>query len=248
MASRETVVGAPLTKQENSETSVGKMLNRADDTITQYIGALRAEGATGIDQYEEKLTTNANNPEVFGDLLLEGRAALMFFRYGFKVAMQDRPDLRIELENEAVYVEVKHFRQKDQDRVDEKAMRETDDLLVVTGELLESEGAEAWQQIVDVAISKADQYASDAPNVLVVESSSPSLELMLETAVHRYDRAVLKSRDLRLRRLSAMMLVQTHWIAVGEPRNVDFCRTAHAVVPLSARAASTLRDICVDLP
>jgi hypothetical protein len=100
---------------------------------------------------------------------------------------------------------------------------------------------------VDVAIAKAGQYVSDAPNILVVESSSPSLELMLGTAVHVYDEEVLKSDDLRLRRLSGMMLVQTDWIAIREPRNVDFCPTAHAAAPLSARLVSALANICTDL-
>ena len=223
------------------------MLTRADDAIDRYVGALRAAGATGVDRYEQKLTANANKPENLGDLLLEGRAALMFLRHGFAVALQDRPDLRIELDNEVVHVEVKHFRQKKQDRADEKAMRQTDDLLRVTGELLESEGAEAWQQIVDVAIAKAPLYVSDAPNVLLVESSSPSLELMLGTAVHNYDKELLKSDDVRLRRLSGIMLVQTDWITTGEMRNVGFCPTRHAAAPLSACMTAALFAIVTDM-
>ena len=223
------------------------MPSTTHQAITQCLAQLRAEGATGLEQYEQKLGNNANEPEVLVDFLLEGRAALMFLRHGFNVAMQDRPDLRIELHEEVVYVEVKHFRQKEQDRLDEKAERETDDLLVVTGQLLESEGAEAWQQIVDVAVGKADQYAADAPNVLLVESSSPSLELMLGTAVRNYNKEVLKSEDVRLRRLSGIMLVQTDWIVLREMRNVYFLPTAHPAAPLSARMTDALFAIVTDM-
>jgi len=206
---------------------------------------LRAEGATGLKQYERKLKNNAKNPAVVCNLLFEGRAALMFLRNGLKVAMQGEagPDLRIELDKEVVYVEVTHFLEKAQDRVDEKRMLETPDLLEPYGDPTESEGAPAWTQMTNKAISKASQYMSDVPNILVFESSSVSLELELETAVHQYDDQVLKSDDLRLRRLSAMMLINTRWIGLREPSNVEFCPTAHATVPLSKTLTSALTRV-----
>jgi hypothetical protein len=224
------------------------MADRGHSAIARCIDALRAAGATDVDQYKQRLRSNANQPDVLEDFLLEGRAALMFLRHGFKVAMQERPDLRIELHGEVVYVEVKHFREKEQDLVDEKAMRRAAGLLVRTGEVLESEGAEAWEQMLNVAMGKADQYASDAPNVLVIESSSPSLELMLGTAVGNYDQQVLKCRDIRLRRLSGIMLVQTEWVTCGEGRNVYFCPTRDAATPLSARMTAALSSIITDMP
>jgi hypothetical protein len=223
------------------------MSNRADVAIAESIAALRAAAATGIEQYEQKLRNNADEPEVLADLLLESRAALMFLRHGFEVAMQESPDLRIELDEEVVCVEVKHFREKEQDRLDEGAMRETPERLVRTGDLAQSEGAEAWEQIVAVAVKKAPQYASDAPNMLVVESSSPSLELMLRTAVNDYDKKVMKSADVRLRRLSGIMLAQTDWIVLRDMRNVCFLPTAHAAVPLSARMTHALFEIATDM-
>lgn len=222
------------------------MPSATDQAITRWIAQLRAEGATGLEQYEQKLRSNAKNPDVFDvlcDLLLEGRAALMFLQNGFRVAMRESPDLQVELGKEIVYVEVKHFREKEQDRVDEKAMLEATDLLERIGDLTESEGAHAWEQITNVAIRKASQYMSGAANILVVESSSDSLELMLGTAVHQYDDQVLKSDDLRLRRLSAMMLINTRWIGLREPSNVEFCPTAHATVPLSKTLTSALTRV-----
>jgi hypothetical protein len=82
----------------------------------------------------------------------------------------------------------------------------------------------------------------------VIESSSPSLELMLGTAVHNYDQQVVKSRDIRLRRLSGIMLVQTEWVTSGEGRNVHFCPTRHATTPLSARMVDALFVIVTDMP
>lgn len=226
------------------------MSSTTNHLIRQYIAQLAAEGATGLKHYEQKLGSNAKNPVVVCNLLFEGRAALMFLRNGFKVAMQGEagpdpgPDLQIELDKEVVYVEVTHFLEKAQDRVDERRMQETTDLLVPYGDPSESEGARAWTQMANKAKNKARQYMSDAPNILVFESSSVSLELELESAVHQYDDNVLKSDDLRLRRLSAMMLVNTCSIALrGGASNVEFCRTAHATVPLSKKLTSALTRV-----
>jgi hypothetical protein len=223
------------------------MSNRPDTAMTRCIAALRAAGATGTEQYEQKLRNNANKPEVLQDLLLEGRAALMFLRHRFKVGMQDKPDLRIELDGEIVYVEVKHFREKEQDRTDERSMSETTDLLVPYGDTVEREGADPWDQLANVAKSKVGQYVADFANVLVVESSSASLELALGTAVHNYDKQVLKSDDVRLRRLSGIMLVQTDRITCGEGRNVEFCPTRHAATPLGERTTDALFAIVADM-
>ena len=71
---------------------------------------------------------------------------------------------------------------------------------------------------------------------------------MLETAVQRYDDEVLRSDDLRLRRLSGMMLINTGWVGVREPSNVEFCRTVYADSPLRGQVASALAAIRIGLP
>jgi len=228
------------------------MSSTTDQAISQSIDRLTAQGATGLDQYEQKLRNNAKKLVVLSNMLFEGQAALMFLQNGFKVAMRGEvpgeagPDLRIELDREVVYVEVTHFLEKEQDRLDDKSMSETAGRLVQYGDTVELEGAPPWEQIAKVARRKVGQYMAGVSNILVVESSSPSTELVLGSAVHQYDDEVLKSDDLRLRRLSGIMLVQTDWIAIA--RNVDFCPTAHAAAPLSARVASTLYSICIDFP
>lgn len=112
--------------------------------------------------------------ENFKDLLFEAFAALMFSHNGFKVIMRDKPDLRIELDDEAVYAEVKHFREKKQDRTDARTMQRSEDLVPI-GILTPTEGCEAWEQIAKVAIRKADQYKEDAPNILVIATDSSKL-------------------------------------------------------------------------
>lgn len=230
------------------------MSSTTGQAISRSIAQLRAEGATGLKQYEQKLRSNAKNPVVVSNMLFEGRAALMFLQNGFKVAMREEvpgeagPDLRIELNKEVVYVEVTHFLEKEQDRLDDKRISETTDRLVEYGDTVELEGAPAWDQLANVAKRKVGQYVGGFPNILVVESSSPSLELVLGTAVHHYDAHALKSDDLRLRRLSGIMLIQTKWITVGEQSNVDFCPTAHAATPLSGRMIAALSAIRIQLP
>lgn len=230
------------------------MSSETNEFISQCIARLRAEGASDTRQYKKKLIDNAKNPVVLSNMLFEGRAALMFLQNGFTVAMRGEvpgeagPDLRIKLDREVVYVEVTHFLEKEQDRVDEKSMIESSGLLVQYGDTVALEGAPPWDQIASVARRKVGQYMAGVSNILVVESSSPSLELVLGTAVGQYDEGVLESNDLRLRRLSGMMLVQTKWITTGEQRNVDFCPTTYAATPLSARMTAALSAIRTDLP
>ena len=163
--------------------------------IHNCISKLRLEGATGIGQYERRLKENAGNEEVFNDLL-EARAALMFLHYDWRVRLRESPDLELRLNGELLYAEVKHFREKGQDRLDEQATRATT-TLVRTGDLRKTEKSEAWEQIVAVAVKKAQagQYIQGFPNILVVESSSESLDLMAASAAHAYDEEAQTGRS-----------------------------------------------------
>ena len=122
------------------------------DKIYGLITQLKKEGIYGLADYEQRLTENTGDIEVFKDLLFEARAALMFSRHSFKVTIREKPDLCIEMDKEVVYAEVKHFREKEQDRIDEKAMRESDDLVLIGNTVL-LEGVDAEQQIANVAIN-----------------------------------------------------------------------------------------------
>ncbi|MGC1377807.1 MAG: hypothetical protein WA821_16360 [Anaerolineales bacterium] len=222
--------------------------NSVAHDIAKYLAQLRSEGVAGINQYEQRLRNNAGNPAVLDDLFFEGRAALLFRHNGFTVTIRERPDLQIGLGDEIVYAEVKHFQEKGQDRLDEQAMLEATDLLVSIGDLSATEEVPAWKQIAGVAVRKVSQYVDNAPNILVVESSSESLTLMIPSAVHEYDDEVPRSSDPRLSRLNAIMLVNTRSIGFGSigPWNVEFCRTLHTAVPLSTRLAIALARIRIE--
>lgn len=216
------------------------------DTIPGFIELLRAKGAKGLDQYAKRLQDNAKITSNLCDLLFEGRAALLFLYHGFRVTLRESPDLQVKLDGEVAYAEVKHFQEKEQDQLDEKAMCETTDLLVPIGDTTASEGTPAWKQIVNVAISKRTQYVSDAPNILIIESSSESLSMMLSTAVNEYDAEALRSDDPSLRALNAFMLISaTGWVSLrgGRRSNIEFCQTAHAATPMSDKLVNALADM-----
>lgn len=215
--------------------------------IDQLVTQLRDKGAIGVEQYEVKLKNNATNIAVTDDLFFEGRAALLFLNNGFKVTLRDSPDLKIELDNEVVYAEVKHFREKEQDRRDEKAMSETREFLVEIGDTTatEVEGSAVYEQIADVAIRKADQYVMNAPNILIIESSSDSTSLNLSSVAHEYNDRVRKTNDPRLHRLNALMLVNCCLYDFGNsgPHNTEFYPLAYVDTPMSRKLISTLFDI-----
>lgn len=212
--------------------------------VPHLIAQLKKEGIAGLEGYEQRLNASTPAMENFKDLLFEADAALMFFRHGFKVTMREKPDLRIELDGEIAYAEVKHFREKPQDRIDEKAMRDSEDPVPVG---ILSRQPNPWQQIVNVAIDKAEQYVEDAPNLLVIASDSNAVDgSVLPTGVHLYDREAAKAgANSLLCRLNAFLLVDMVnevWTG-GGGRNVYFCPTAYVTVPISAELANALSSI-----
>jgi len=126
-------------------------------------------------------------------------------------------------------------------------MSETKDLLVPIGDTTATEGFAVWEQIVSVAIHKAekDQYMMNAPNILIIESSSDSTSLTLSSAAHEYNDRVRKTNDPRLRRLNALMLVNCCLCGFGNsgPYNTEFCPLDYIDTPMSRRLISTLFDI-----
>lgn len=220
------------------------MEDRIQDVIIPHlITELRKEGIAGLPEYERRLRNNAGNTKVFKNLLFEADAALMFSRHGFKVTIreeQEPPDLRIELDGEVAYAEVKHFLEKEQDQNDEQAMRDSEDL-VPTGILTPTEGSEAWEQLAGVAIRKVNQYREGAPNILVIATDSNSVDgSILPTAVHLYNEQTFS--DPCLRKLNAFMLID-QWVELRANRNVYFCQTAYATTPISSRLIDALFSI-----
>ncbi len=213
--------------------------------IDEHIAQLRDAGVDGLAQYETRLRNNAANPDKLANLFCEGRAALMFLRNGWQVTLRESPDLQLGLHGDMLYAEVKRFYEKQQDRLNERAMSDaTDDFLVRLDDPTETEGKTAWEQMVDVAISKVPVYIEGAANILVVVSDSECLDLMADSAVHEYDERALESDDLRRRRLNGIMLVNRGRTSGRPiPSNVEFCRTQHTAVPLNERLAMALDGI-----
>jgi hypothetical protein len=161
--------------------SRGRVILRPMD-IDKHITQLRGAGAAGLDEYETRLRYNAGNPDTLANLFCEGRAALMFLHNGWQVALRERPDLQLGLHGDVVYAEVKRFCEKKQDRLNEQAMSDTsDDFLVRLDDPTQTEGKTAWEQMVDVAIKKAPVYMEGAANILVFESASECLDLMVNS-------------------------------------------------------------------
>lgn len=149
---------------------------------------LEQAGAANVPGYIDKLRANSKNNEVFDDLLFEGCAALMFLRNGFLVEMQECPDISIKLGNNQFYAEVKHFRLKEQDRIDQANMEAAQDELVPYGDTVPLDGIAAWNQIVQVAKRKTKQFKQHVPNILVIGSSSLHCidDAIIPTAISRY--------------------------------------------------------------
>jgi len=138
--------------------------------IGEHVARLRSAGADGLDQYEARLLHNAGNPETLANLFCEGRAALMFLRNGWQVTLRERPDLQLGWRGDFIFAEVKRFCEKEQDRLNERAMAvSAADFLVRLDDPTCTEGSTAWEQLADVAIRKAPVYVEGAANILVVE-------------------------------------------------------------------------------
>ncbi|OGO21264.1 MAG: hypothetical protein A2144_02655 [Chloroflexi bacterium RBG_16_50_9] len=178
-------------KLPNASTSSLRLLERLEKLrekqnnaiITSMRISLEKANVKGIPEYIKKLRDNSTNSENFENFRLEGRAALMFSGAGFCVTMRESPDLALKFNNEEFYAEVKHFRKKEQDRIDDARMSDPNccvdefgPYLSPYGDTFQLEGKYAHEQVYDVAKKKINQYKEHAPNILVIESSSSCIE------------------------------------------------------------------------
>ncbi len=197
----------------------------------------------GVAEFINKVCPNAKVPENLESFLCEACAALMFRENGFSVTMRDRPDLLLEFNGTRIGAEVKHFLEKKQDVIDEKRLLTAgeqalvDDLsvLVPYGDTWEAEGKRAWQEIVDIAQKKIPQYCEDAPNILVLLSSSTHCveDSELSTAVNRINEKIVSTRPPGLAKLNGILLVTINEIKVSDGlRQVYFAPTQYPAIPL----------------
>ncbi len=120
-----------------------------------------------------KLRNNFDHNDIRDDLLVEAQAAVTLAYYGFEVTMRDTPDLQLRVGETLVYAEVKRFREKEKDRIDDARLEEAgrQGRLVQYGGPVE-EGRDAWDQVVDVVAKKCRQYSLKAPLLLIIRSDS----------------------------------------------------------------------------
>jgi len=225
---------------------VGGGVREMDDIITNMRIRLEKAHVKGIPEYIKKLQDNSNSPN-FQDFRLEGKAALMFARAGCSVTIRKRaesPDLALRFNNEQFYAEVKHFRMKEQDRKDAARMSEPGDELELYGDTVPLEGKPAWEQVYGVAKKKIDQYKEQALNILVIESSSTSIEdLEINKARNKINEDVRSGKCLEFAKLNGILLITVDWYNISQGRNVFFYRTSSPAVTLSRELDGLLDEI-----
>ncbi len=218
-------------------------MSEMDDCINRICTELERRGVQGVPEYKQRLMDNSVSAN-FKDFLLEGKAALMFREVGFCVTLREAPDLALEFNGEQLYAEVKHFRLKEQDLIDDAKMREPGDELVLYGDPVPLEGMPAWEQVYNVAKSKIRQYKQNAPNILVVESSSPNCidDVIIQPAVDMVNEAVCSDKCPGLGRLNGILLVSSVG-NIRQKRNAFFYPTDKPDVSIPLGILDLLKKI-----
>lgn len=205
---------------------------------------LEQEGVKNVSVYVEKLQANHTNLSVFEDLLFESRAAWMFLKYGFQVEMRESPDLSLQWESHHFHAEVKHFRMKETDTLDQARMNATRDELVVYGDTIPLEGLAAWDQVVEVAKRKIKQYQENVPNILVIGSSSFHCidDAIMPTAINIINEKISTGNCVELSRLNGILLISPDY-NIGQKRGVYFFQTHSPTVLLDQAVIDALHFI-----
>ncbi|HWD00554.1 MAG TPA: hypothetical protein VG456_27545 [Candidatus Sulfopaludibacter sp.] len=212
--------------------------------IDRAASTLREAGALDVDFYERKLRQNAGNADQVRNHLSEAKVALMFIEYQATVTMRDSPDLMIQWLGETFYAEVKYFKRKRQDDLDDEAMRRSPGEFVKVGDVSDTEKRSVQDQISDVARRKKRVYVEGAMNLLVIDSGSDSLQLMTETGARIYDDELRKTpEDMALRRLHGIMTINTWGAVRGGFRNVEFAIQHHSLPPLNWQLVEALKEV-----
>ena len=169
----------------------------------------------------------------------------MFRKAGLGVTLREAPDLALESNNEQLYAEVKHFRLKEQDLIDDAKMSEPSKTLVLYGDTVPMESKPAWEQVYNVAKDKVSQYKENVPNILVVESNSPNCidDVVIPTVVNMVDEAVCSGECPGFSRLNGILLVSLDCYNISQKRNAFFFLTGKPDVPLTPEVLNLLSRI-----
>jgi len=202
-------------------------------------------GVTGVSGFRKKLQDNRGCDAVVDGLLLEARAAMRFRQSGCGVEMGDRPDLKVASGGCVFFAEVTHFRRKLQDDVDDAALLAATDLLVPYGDTAATEGKQAWDQLVDVARKKVDQYRAGSPNILVAYSHSPNCvdEAIVPTSIASIESICRADLSDGLRKLNGILLVSEEINVSRGFRSAYYFECSECDVGMPGDVARMLRAI-----
>ncbi len=156
---------------------------------------LKEQKIGNIEAYEKRLIDNSSEPDTLKDFFQEGFAALTLSENNFEVTFSERPDLKVKYEDCAFNAEVKHFRLKKQDVIDDKRMTDEEDF-VEYGNTKPSEGDEAWCQVYNVLKKKDEILPSDNPGIIILISSSIHCveDSEVKFAVNKIDEEIYKKK------------------------------------------------------
>ena len=146
--------------------------SKNNQIIELYRKVLTEGSVENVEDFLRKLSNNKNVQGNFDDLRAEGDAAHLLAVHGFQVEMRESPDLLFQYEDFTVFAEVKRFRRKDQDLIDDKNMMVAGDELVRIGDTMETEGSLPWQQLVNVIMKKLAGYHETAQYILIIVNDS----------------------------------------------------------------------------
>jgi hypothetical protein len=219
-------------------------MSEMNDCINRICAELERQGVQGTPEYKQKLMDNSASAD-FKDFLLEGKAALMFRKAGFDVTLREAPDLALEFNGGQLYAEVKHFRLKEQDSIDDAKMSEPSDELIPYGDTVPLEGKPACEQVYNVAKRKIRQYKQNAPNILIVESSSPNCieDVDILTAVEMVNDAVRSDQCPGFGRLNGILIISLKSDNISQKRNAFFYPTDKPDVLLTPEVVNLLSSI-----
>src|SRR5260370_24910989 len=119
--------------------------------------------------------------------------------------------------------EVKAFRFKPQDSVDDMALRNHGDYLVEFGDTRVTEGYAAWDQVANVARRKVAQFTGRVPYLLVIQSSSLHCidDLVVRTAANILDEEISADAHAPLSVLSGIVFLSRE-LRIPDAKNVYF--------------------------
>lgn len=214
------------------------------ESYCEILTQLNEVSAENFQFYCEKLQNNWQNPEVMHDLLFEARSALMFFNHGFQVQFNESPDLLLRLMGVKLYAEVKHFRLKEQDRLDQKALASYGLTLIPFGNTIPTEGVLPWEQVFNVTKRKLRNFSIHAPNLLVLASDSPHCidDSIIPTAINMIDEAASTADGKAFRKLNGIILMASEF-SISQKRRVYFFPTQHSLFNLPEEIVSVLEGI-----